>query len=134
MTRHGARWTALILVASMMFFAYMFVDVDFPPIQTLIQNQLGWSSEAYGYYGGSEYLLNMFRVPDPCRHYNDKMGVRIHRHPVGIGHACGRMYQTLCRQPLVCRFRSGPVARVVVDGNARQRKSWNLAWLHDFRL
>ena len=43
-----ARWTALILVASMMFFAYMFVDV-ISPIQTLIQNQLGWSSEAVSY-------------------------------------------------------------------------------------
>lgn len=70
-----ARWTALILVASMMFFAYMFVDV-ISPIQTLIQNQLGWSSEAYGYYGGSEYLLNMFGFLILAGIILDKMGVR----------------------------------------------------------
>ena len=34
-----ARWTALVLVASMMFFAYMFVDV-LSPLQTLVESQL----------------------------------------------------------------------------------------------
>ena len=31
-----ARWIALVLVASMMFFAYMFVDV-MSPLQSLVQ-------------------------------------------------------------------------------------------------
>ena len=35
-----ARWTALALVASMMLFAYMFVDV-MSPLQSLIQTQRG---------------------------------------------------------------------------------------------
>ena len=48
-----ARWTALILVASMMFFAYMFVDV-MSPLQSLIETQRGWSPDAFGYYAGAE--------------------------------------------------------------------------------
>lgn len=43
-----ARWTALILVASMMLFAYMFVDV-MSPLQSLVQTQRGWSPDAFGY-------------------------------------------------------------------------------------
>ena len=53
------RWIALILIASMMFFGYMFVDV-MSPLQSLVQNQLGWSPEAFGYYAGAEYMLNVF--------------------------------------------------------------------------
>lgn len=44
-----ARWTALILIASMMLFAYMFVDV-MSPLQSLIETQRGWSPDAFGYY------------------------------------------------------------------------------------
>ena len=36
-----ARWTALILIALMMFFAYMFVDV-MAPLKSLLDPQLGW--------------------------------------------------------------------------------------------
>ena len=53
------RWTALILIASTMFFAYMFVDV-LSPIQTLVQEQMGWSASVYGTFAGSEYFLNVF--------------------------------------------------------------------------
>ena len=42
-----ARWTVLVLVASMMFFAYMFVDV-MSPLQSLIETERGWSPEAFG--------------------------------------------------------------------------------------
>ena len=35
-----ARWTALVLIASMMFFGYMFVDV-MSPIQALMESQKG---------------------------------------------------------------------------------------------
>lgn len=54
-----ARWTALVLVALMMFFGYMFVDV-MSPLQALIEEQRGWSPEAFGLYGGSEFFLNVF--------------------------------------------------------------------------
>ena len=37
-----ARWTALVLLASTMFFAYMFVDV-LSPLQSMLQEQLKWT-------------------------------------------------------------------------------------------
>ncbi len=54
-----ARWTALVLVASMMFFAYMFVDV-MSPLKSLVEKNLGWSSTVFGTYAASEFFLNVF--------------------------------------------------------------------------
>ncbi len=70
-----ARWTALILVASMMFFAYMFVDV-MSPLQSLIEQQRGWTPEAFGYYAGAEYILNVFGFLILAGIILDKMGIR----------------------------------------------------------
>ncbi|WP_025069516.1 MFS transporter [Bacteroides propionicifaciens] len=53
------RWTALILVSATMFFGYMFVDV-LSPLQTLLQQQKGWTPEVYGTFASSEYFLNVF--------------------------------------------------------------------------
>lgn len=53
------RWTALVLVASSMFFAYMFVDV-LSPLQTMLETQRGWSADTYGTFASSEYFLNVF--------------------------------------------------------------------------
>ena len=55
----AARWTALVLVASMMFFAYMFVDV-LSPLSTLLETSKGWTAENYGTFCSSEYFLNVF--------------------------------------------------------------------------
>ena len=55
----AARWTALVLVASMMFFAYMFVDV-LSPLSTLLESTKGWTAENYGTFCSSEYFLNVF--------------------------------------------------------------------------
>ena len=54
-----ARWTALVLIASMMFFGYMFVDV-MSPLKSLIESTRGWESGAFGTYAASEYFLNVF--------------------------------------------------------------------------
>lgn len=54
-----ARWTALILIASMMFFAYMFVDV-MSPLKSLLDEKLHWDSATFGTYAASEYFLNVF--------------------------------------------------------------------------
>ncbi len=70
-----ARWTALILIASMMFFAYMFVDV-MSPLQSLIESQRGWTPSAFGYYAGAEYILNVFGFLIIAGIILDKMGVR----------------------------------------------------------
>ncbi|MBR4052867.1 MAG: MFS transporter [Alistipes sp.] len=53
------RWGALFLIASMMFFAYMFVDV-MSPLKSLIEQERGWSSSTFGTYAASEYFLNVF--------------------------------------------------------------------------
>ena len=42
-----ARWTALVLLASAMFFAYIFVDV-LSPLQEYLQSTKGWEPQAYG--------------------------------------------------------------------------------------
>lgn len=55
----GARWTALILLASAMFFGYIFMDI-LSPLQELLQTQRGWTPAAYGRYAGSETFLNVF--------------------------------------------------------------------------
>lgn len=55
----AVRWTALVLVALMMFFAYMFVDV-MSPLKSLIESTRGWNSATFGTYASSEYFLNVF--------------------------------------------------------------------------
>ena len=55
----AVRWTALVLVALMMFFGYRFVDV-MSPLKSLIETQRGWDSGAFGTYAASEYFLNVF--------------------------------------------------------------------------
>ena len=42
-----ARWTVLVLIALMMFFGYMFVDV-MSPLQSLIEQQRGWDPDTFG--------------------------------------------------------------------------------------
>ena len=55
----AARWTALVLLASAMFFGYIFMDI-LSPLQELLQVQRGWDPVAYGRYAGSETFLNVF--------------------------------------------------------------------------
>ena len=71
----AARWTALILIASMMLFAYMFVDV-MAPIQSYAETQLKWNPEVYGNYASSEYLLNICGFLILAGFILDKMGIR----------------------------------------------------------
>ena len=71
----AARWTALVLVALMMFFGYMFVDV-MSPIQALIENQRGWNPDVFGTYAASEYILNVCGFLIIAGVILDKMGVR----------------------------------------------------------
>ena len=53
------RWTALVLLAGAMFFAYIFMDI-LSPLQALLQTSRGWTPEAFGHYAGSETFLNVF--------------------------------------------------------------------------
>ena len=70
-----ARWTAVILISLMMFFAYMFVDM-MSPLQSLIEGQRGWGPDVFGAYGSSEYLLNVFGFLIIAGIILDKMGIR----------------------------------------------------------
>jgi Na+/melibiose symporter-like transporter len=53
------RWSALILIALMMFFCYMFVDV-LSPLANMLETSRGWTPATYGTVVGSEYFLNVF--------------------------------------------------------------------------
>ncbi len=70
-----ARWVALILIASMMFFAYMFVDV-MSPLKSLIESSRQWDSSTFGTYAASEYMLNVFGFLIVAGIILDKMGIR----------------------------------------------------------
>ena len=54
-----ARWIALALISSTMFFAYFFVDVV-APLQKDMESLYKWSPEVFGMLGGSEFFLNVF--------------------------------------------------------------------------
>ena len=71
----AARWTVLVLVASMMFFAYMFVDI-LSPLASLLNDSLGWDQGVFGTYAAGEYLLNVFGFLIIAGIILDKMGVR----------------------------------------------------------
>ena len=70
-----ARWTVLVLVASMMFFAYMFVDI-LSPLASLLNDTLSWDQGVFGTYAAGEYLLNVFGFLIIAGIILDKMGVR----------------------------------------------------------
>lgn len=76
-----ARWTVLILVASMMFFAYMLAEVMSPLEQTLeLAKQkgglFGWTSTNYGTFLAGEYILNVLGFLIIAGIILDKKGVR----------------------------------------------------------
>ena len=48
-----------MLIALMMFFGYMFVDV-MSPLKSLVESARGWDSSTFGTYASSEYFLNVF--------------------------------------------------------------------------
>ncbi len=69
------RWSALILIALMMFFAYMFVDV-MSPLKSLVESSRGWNSVTFGTYAASEYFLNVCGFLIVAGIILDKMGLR----------------------------------------------------------
>lgn len=56
-----ARWTALLLMASAMFFAYMFIDI-LAPLSNLLETNYNWEPHVFGAVAGSEYFLNVFAL------------------------------------------------------------------------
>lgn len=71
----GIRWTALFLVAFTMLSAYFFVDM-IAPLQSLLENNYKWSPSTYGFFSGSEYMLNVLGFLILSGIILDKMGIR----------------------------------------------------------
>ncbi|MDO4949991.1 MAG: MFS transporter, partial [Bacteroidales bacterium] len=69
------RWTVLVLIALMMFFGYMFVDV-MSPLQALIEAERGWTPSVFGTYAAGEYILNVCGFLIVAGFILDKTGVR----------------------------------------------------------
>ena len=65
----------MLLIASTMFFGYMFVDL-MSPLQSMIEAQRGWTPDVFGMYGSSEFILNVFGFLILAGIILDKMGVR----------------------------------------------------------
>jgi Na+/melibiose symporter-like transporter len=70
-----ARWTALGLVAFTMLAAYFFVDM-MAPLQSLLETKRQWPPDTYGFFSGSEYMLNVFGFLIISGIILDKMGIR----------------------------------------------------------
>ncbi|MBQ9254038.1 MAG: MFS transporter [Bacteroidales bacterium] len=71
----AARWTALILIALMMFFGYMFVDV-MSPLQSMIEAERSWGPSTFGTYAAGEYILNVCGFLIIAGIILDKCGIR----------------------------------------------------------
>ena len=76
-----ARWIVLILVASMMFFAYMMADI-LSPLEQQIElpfgegGLFGWTSTNYGTFLMGEYIINVLGFLFVAGYILDKKGVR----------------------------------------------------------
>lgn len=71
----AARWTALALVSITMLSAYYFVDM-IAPLQSLMETTYKWTPANYGFFSGSEYMLNVLGFLILSGIILDKMGIR----------------------------------------------------------
>jgi predicted MFS family arabinose efflux permease len=72
----AARWSALVLVSITMLAAYYFVDM-IAPLQSLLERApYKWTPSNYGFFSGSEYLLNVLGFLIISGIILDKMGIR----------------------------------------------------------
>jgi hypothetical protein len=72
----AARWSALILLSLTMLAAYFFVDM-MAPLQSLLElKPYSWNPSTYGFFSGSEYMLNVLGFLILSGIILDKMGIR----------------------------------------------------------
>ncbi len=128
----AARWTALILIALMMFFGYIFVDV-MSPLQALIEQQRGWSPDVFGTYASAEYILNVCGFLILAGIILDKMGVRFHGNTLRFDDVHRSHHQSIRYNRLVPDHGFLRVARNLVGLNAWQRQNGR-PWLYDLRM
>jgi hypothetical protein len=72
----GMRWTALVLISLTMLSAYYFVDMIAPLESLLEQKPYLWTPSNYGFFSGSEYMLNVLGFLIISGIILDKMGIR----------------------------------------------------------
>ena len=70
------RWTALLLISLTMLSAYYFVDMIAPLESLLEQKPYLWTPSNYGFFSGSEYMLNVLGFLIISGIILDKMGIR----------------------------------------------------------
>ena len=107
----AARWTALLLLAMAMFFAYIFMDI-LSPIKDLMESTRGWDSTAFGTYAGSETFLNVFIFFLIIRNYPRQDGCALYSHTFRTRYAHRSLYQLVRRNRIV----HGVFARTLVFG------------------
>ncbi|MCK9218496.1 MAG: MFS transporter [Bacteroidales bacterium] len=72
----AARWTALGLISFTMLSAYYFVDM-IAPLESLMElKPYSWTPSNYGFFSGSEYMLNVLGFLIISGIILDKMGIR----------------------------------------------------------
>lgn len=72
----AARWTALALISLTMLSAYYFVDMIAPLEALLEMKPYEWTPSNYGFFSGSEYMLNVLGFLIVSGIILDKMGIR----------------------------------------------------------
>ncbi|MCK9204459.1 MAG: MFS transporter [Bacteroidales bacterium] len=72
----AARWTALALISITMLGAYYFVDMIAPLESLLEMPPYSWTPSNYGFFSGSEYMLNVLGFLIISGIILDKMGIR----------------------------------------------------------
>ena len=72
----AARWTAWALVSITMLAAYYFVDMIAPLESLLEMKPYSWTPSNYGFFSGSEYMLNVLGFLILSGIILDKMGIR----------------------------------------------------------
>lgn len=71
----AVRWTVLALISITMLAAYYFVDM-IAPLQSLLEKDYKWTPSNYGFFSGSEYMLNVLGFLIISGIILDKMGIR----------------------------------------------------------
>lgn len=72
----AARWSALAIISILMFAGYYFTDC-LSPLQQMMERQLHWNGEGFGFYQGGYSLFNVFLLFLIFGGFIlDKMGVR----------------------------------------------------------
>ncbi|HOY30503.1 MAG TPA: MFS transporter [Bacteroidales bacterium] len=71
----ATRWTVLFLVSFTMLAAYYFVDA-IAPLELLLEQSYKWTPDNYGFFSGSEYMLNICGFLILSGIILDKMGIR----------------------------------------------------------